>query len=89
SINEKNRFIEEARNMVALINRYATELNQKIALSNSNACSVNQSPLVDESIFKDPINENIKNCKDEMVILEDNNKEIALQFQKQGISQDI
>ncbi|ENQ4671543.1 TPA: DNA repair protein [Vibrio cholerae] len=89
SINEKNRFIEEARNMVALINRYATELNQKIALLNSNACSVNQSPLFDESIFKDPINENIKNCKDEMVILEDNNKEIALQFQKQGISQDI
>lgn len=89
SINEKNSFIEEARNMVALISRYATELNQKIILLNSNTCSVNQSPLIDESIFKEPINENITNCKAEIVRLEESNNEIALQFQKQGISQDI
>lgn len=89
SINEKNSFIEEARNMVALISRYATELNQKIILLNSNTCSVNQSPLIDESIFKEPVNENITNCKAEIVRLEESNNEIALQFQKQGISQDI
>ncbi len=89
SINEKNSFIEDARNVVALINRYATELNQKIKLLNSNVYSVNQSPLIDESLLKEPINENIKICNAEIVRLEENNNGIALQFQKQGISQDI
>lgn len=89
SINEKNSFIEEARNVLALINRYATELNQKIILLNSNTCSVNQSPLIDESILKEPINENVTNCRAEIARLEEDNKGIALQFQNQGINQDI
>jgi hypothetical protein len=89
TINEKNSFIEEARNALALISRYATEVNQKITLLNSNACSVNKSPLIDESIFKGPISENVTICKAEITKLEDDNNGIALQFQKQGINQDI
>jgi hypothetical protein len=89
SINEKNSFIEEARNALALISRYATEINQKITLLNSNTCSVNKSPLIDESIFKEPISENVTICKAEITKLEDDNNGITLQFQKQGINQDI
>ena len=89
SINEKNSFIEEARNALALISRYVTEINQKISLLNSNACSVNKSPLIDESIFKKPISENVTICKAEITKLENDNNGIALQFQKQGINQDI
>lgn len=89
SINEKNSFIEEARNALALISRYATEINQKITLLNSNSCSVSKSPLIDESIFKEPISKNVTICKAEITKLEDDNNGIALQFQKQGINQDI
>lgn len=89
SINEKNSFIEEARNVLALISRYATEINQKITLLNSNSCSVSKSPLIDESIFKEPISKNVTICKAEITKLEDDNNGIALQFQKQGINQDI
>jgi len=89
NINEKNSFIDEARNTLALINRYAIEINQKITTLNLNTCSVSQSPLIDETIFKEPINKNMETCNKEIEKLKEDNNEIALQFQQQGINQDI
>ncbi len=89
SINEKNNYIDEARSTLALVNRYSVEINQKITLLNSNACSVNQSPLIEELIFKDPINKNVETCNKEITVLSEENSEIASQFRQQGINQDI
>jgi len=89
NINEKNNFIDEARGSLSLVNRYATEINQKITLLNSNACSVNQSPLIDEFVFKEPINKNVDLCNNEIEALRKANSEIADQFRQQGINQDI
>ena len=89
SINEKNNFIDEARSTLALVNRHAIEINQKITLLNANACSTNQSPLIDESLIKDPVNKNIDICNKEIEALTESNSEIASQFRQQGINQDI
>lgn len=89
SINEQNNFIDDARNSLALVNRYATEINQKIAILNASTFSINQSPLIDESIFKIPINKNIAVCNEKIEKLKEDNDGIALQFQQQGINQDI
>lgn len=89
TINEKNSFIDEARNTLALVVRNLSEINQKIVHLNSNACSLNQSPLIDESAFRGPINQNIENCKAEIEALILSNNEIANQFKLQGINQDI
>lgn len=88
-INEKNSFIDEARITLALVVRNLSEINQKIVHLNSNVCSLNQSPLINESTFRDPINKNIENCEAEIESLKVSNNEIANQFKLQGINQDI
>ncbi|MDO6681220.1 hypothetical protein Q4551_02875 [Oceanobacter sp. 5_MG-2023] len=89
SINEKNNFIDEARSTLALLNRHAIEINQKITLLNTNPCSTNQAALIDESLIKTPINQNIDICNKEIEALTVSNNEIASQFRQQGINQDI
>ena len=89
SINEKNSFIDEARSALAILNRHVIEINQKITLLNTNPCSTNQAPLVDDSLIKSPISKNIDICKKDIEALTESNGEIASQFRKQGINQDI
>lgn len=89
SINEKNNYIDEAKNTLALIKRYATEINNSLTLLNLNSCSVNQAPLMHETIFQEPINKNIEVCNKEIETLIEANGKIADQFREQGINQDI
>ena len=89
SINEKKNYIDEARKTIAFISRNTLEINQKITALNSNVCSINQSPLLDDSLAKNPIEKNIDACNKEIEELQDSNTEIANQFRLQGINQDI
>lgn len=89
SINEKNNFIDEARSTLALLNRHSIEINQKITLLNTSPSSTNKAPLIDDSLIKAPINQNIDICNKDIETLTKSNSEIASQFRQQGINQDI
>lgn len=89
NINEKTSYIDVSRNTLALVNRYSLEINQKIEALNSSLYAINKSPLVDKDLFMNPIIKNIEICKSEIEALTQANNQIAGQFQKQGINQDI
>ncbi|MAM55803.1 MAG: DNA repair protein [Salinicola sp.] len=89
SINEKNKYIHEARASLALINRYVKEINQSITNLNLNVLSLEKSVLIDDFALKDPIGKNIESCNAAIEKLKKSNDDIAGQFRQQGINQDI
>lgn len=89
AINERIGFINESNNIISLIDRTVNELNQKIASVNTKTFAKTQLPLVETQQTAQVALQNIKQCEQEIKQFTDQNTAIVLQFQQQGIHQDV
>jgi len=87
--NERNNFILQLKNLLSQIERNLNEINQDIDTTNKNPLTLKQIPKIDTHTTIESIKENITKYESEIIQNVKNNEMIVLEFQKQGIHQDI
>jgi predicted nucleic acid-binding Zn-ribbon protein len=89
SINELNSYVNSCNKLKALINETIPLINTDIANINSNRLSTTNILMLDYSANMKAIEANIVNTQQSLSRLTSDNQSIVVEFQRQGINQDI